>query len=209
MEHLVEAITKSISMAGLVQVEVSARHVHLSQADMEILFGPGAKLTPKRELSQWGQFLAEERVNLIGSRSKKSNVAVLGPVRKDTQVELSRSDCIELGIQAPIRESGDVEGSGSITIEGSCGSLFIRQGVIIAQNHIHVPSNLAKSLGLMDKERVSVHVLSERPVIFRNVIIRVSDDFRFRMHIDFDEANAANVSGLVFGKIIKNTNGGL
>ncbi len=209
MEQLVEAITKSISMAGLVQVEVSARHVHLSQADMEILFGPGAKLTPKRDLSQQGQFLAEERVNLIGSRSKKSNVAVLGPVRKETQVELSRSDCVEMGIQAPIRESGVVEGSASITIEGPYGSLLICQGVIIAQNHIHVPGDLAKSLGLMDKERVSVHVLSERPVIFRNVIIRVSDQFRFRMHIDFDEANAANVSGFVFGKIIKNTNGGL
>ncbi len=208
MEQLVEAIANSISMAGLVQVEVSARHVHLSQADLEILFGPGAKLTPKRELSQWGQYLAEERVNLIGSRSKKSNVAVLGPVRKETQVELSKSDCVELGIQAPIRESGDVGGSGSVAIEGPCGSLEIRQGVIIAQNHIHIPGKLAESLGLKDKERVSVHVFSERPVIFRNVIIRVSDSFRFRMHIDFDEANAASVNGFVFGKIIKSTERG-
>jgi putative phosphotransacetylase len=205
MEQLVEAIANSISMAGMVQVEVSARHVHLSQADLEILFGPGAKLNPRRELSQWGQYLAEERVNLIGSRSKKSNVAVLGPVRKETQVELSKSDCVELGIQAPIRESGDVGGSGSVTIEGPCGSLEIRQGVIIAHNHIHIPGKLAESLGLKDKERVSVHVFSERPVVFRNVIIRVSDNFRFRMHIDFDEANAASVNGFVFGKIIKNT----
>lgn len=205
MEQLVEAIVNSISMAGLVQVEVSARHVHLSQADLEILFGPGAALTPKRELSQWGQFLAEERVNLIGLKTKKANVAVLGPVRKETQVELSKSDCIELGINAPIRESGDVSGSGKIIIEGPCGTLDINQGVIIAHSHIHIPCEIAKELGVKDKERVSVHVFSERPVIFRNVIIRVSNNFRFRMHIDFDEANAAEISGFVFGKIIKNT----
>lgn len=204
MEQLVEAIVNSISMAGLVQVEVSARHVHLSQADLEILFGPGAMLNPKRELSQWGQFLAEERVNLIGPKTKKANVAVLGPIRKDTQVELSKSDCIELGISAPIRESGDVDGSGRILIEGPCGTLEINQGVIIAHSHIHIPCDIARELGVRDKERVSVHVFSERPVIFRNVIIRISNNFRFRMHIDFDEANAAAISGFVFGKIIKN-----
>ena len=204
MEQLVEAIVNSISMAGLVQVEVSARHVHLSKADLEILFGPGAALTPKRELSQWGQFLAEERVNLIGPKTKKINVAVLGPVRKETQVEVSKSDCIELGINAPVRESGDVSGSGRIIIEGPCGTLDINQGVIIAHSHIHIPCEIARELGLKDKEQVSVHVFSERPVIFRNVIIRVSNNFRFRMHIDFDEANAASISGFVFGKIMKN-----
>lgn len=205
MEQLLEAIIKGLSMAGLVQVEVSARHIHLSQTDLEILFGSGTVLTPKRELSQWGQFLAEERVTLIGPKAKKSNVAVLGPVRKETQVELSKSDCIELGINAPIRESGDISGSGRILIEGPCGTLEIHQGVIIAHSHVHVPFVIAKELGLKDKERVSVHVFSERPVVFRNVVIRVSKDFRFRMHIDFDEANAAGISGFVLGKIIKST----
>jgi putative phosphotransacetylase len=205
MEQLVEAIVNSLSNAGLVQVEVSARHVHLSQADLEILFGPGAVLNPKRELSQRGQFLAEERINLIGQKMKRNNVAVLGPVRKETQVEISKSDCIELGINAPIRESGDVSGSGQIVIEGTQGNLIIKQGVIIAQSHIHVPCDIAEALGLKDKERVNVHVFSERSVIFRNVIIRVNDNFRFRMHIDFDEANAAAIRGFVLGKIIKNT----
>lgn len=205
MEQLVEAIVNSISMAGLVQVEVSARHVHLSQGDLEILFGPGAALTPKRELSQWGQFLAEERVNLIGPKSMRMKVAVLGPVRKETQIELSRSDCMELGVSAPIRESGDVSESGKIILEGPCGILESKQGVIIAHSHIHIPCDIARELGLKEKERVSVQVFSERPVIFRNVIIRVSNNYRFRMHIDFDEANAAAVNGFVFGKIIKST----
>ncbi|MGB4661926.1 MAG: PduL/EutD family phosphate acyltransferase, partial [Mobilitalea sp.] len=135
-----------------------------------------------------------------------SNVAVLGPVRKETQVELSKRDCVELGISAPIRESGDVSGSGSILMKGPCGTLEITQGVIIAHSHIHVPIEIAKELGLKDKERVSVHVFSERPVVFQNVIIRVSNNFRFRMHIDFDEANASAVSGFVLGKIIKSMN---
>jgi putative phosphotransacetylase len=206
MEQLVETIVKNLYKAGLVQIEVSARHVHLSQADLEILFGPGAVLTPKRDLSQTGQFLAEERVNLIGPKGKKNTIAVLGPVRKETQVELSKSDCVELGIHAPIRESGDVGGSGRIQIEGPCGTLEISQGVIIAHNHIHVPCNIAEVLGLKDKDRVSVQVFSERPVIFSDVIIRVSSSFKFRMHIDFDEANAAAISGFVLGKIIQNTN---
>lgn len=206
MEQIIDAVVKNLSKEGLVQVEVSARHVHLSQKDLEILFGPGSELTPKRELSQWGQFLAEERVNLVGQKLRKNNIAVLGPVRKETQVELSKSDCIELGVQAPIRESGDVSGSGEILIEGPYGTLEISQGVIIAHSHVHVPSEIAKELDLKDKERVCVHVFSERPVVFRNVIIRVSDSFRFRMHIDFDEANAAAVNGFVLGKIIRNEN---
>lgn len=205
MEQIVEAVVKNLSKAGLVQVEVSARHVHLSQVDLEILFGPGVKLTPKRELSQWGQFLAEERVNLIGQKVRKNNVAILGPVREETQVELSKSDCMELGVQAPIRESGNVNGSGDIIIEGPCGTLEIKQGVIIAHSHVHVPFEIAKELDLKDKERVCVYVFSERPVVFKDVIIRVSNSFRFRMHIDFDEANAAAVSGFVLGKIIQKT----
>ncbi len=203
MDQLVDSIIHSIHKEGLVQVEVSARHVHLSKADLEILFGAGATLTFKRDLSQPGQFLAEERVNLIGKKASKHNVAILGPERSETQVELSRSDCIELGILAPLRESGDVDGTGEITIVGPCGELHLKQGVIIAKNHIHVPIEVAKMLELKDKELVNVQVFSERPVVFTNVLIRISDKFRFRMHIDFDEANAAAISGFVVGKIIK------
>ena len=129
-------------------------------------------------------------------------MAVLGPVRSATQVELSVSDCVSLGVKAPLRESGDVEGSGPITIEGPAGSISITQGTIVAHNHIHVPTDVARMLDLKDKEHVSVKILSERPVTFEDVIIRVSDAFTFRMHIDFDEANAASVSGFTLGKII-------
>lgn len=202
MEQLVEAVGKALCKAGLVQIEVSARHVHLSEADLETLFGVGATLTPKRELSQPGQYLCEERVNLIGPKMKKSNVAILGPTRPNTQVELSRSDCIEFGLKAPIRESGQVAGSGKIIIEGPKGQIEIEEGVIIAHNHIHVPVEVAKELGLKDKERVSVQAYSDRPVLFQNVIIRVSSQFKFRMHIDFDEANAAAISGFVLGRIM-------
>jgi len=206
VRNIVEDIIQTIHKEGLVQVEVSARHVHLSKTDLETLFGAGATLTPKRDLSQPGQFLSEERVNLIGNKGRKNSVAILGPVRKHTQVELSKSDCIELGIQAPLRESGDVEETGEVILEGPCGTLSISQGVIIAKNHIHIPSDIANTLKLRDKEYVNVHIFSERPVIFTNVIIRISDNFRFRMHIDFDEANAAAVSGFVLGKIMQKVN---
>ena len=202
MEQLIEQVMDTMTKAGLVQVEVSARHVHLTDQDVEVLFGKGAVLHEKRPLSQKGQYLSEERVTLIGPKGKKERVAVLGPVRSATQVELSVSDCVSLGVKAPLRESGDVEGSGPITIEVPAGSISITQGTIVAHNHIHVPTDVARMLDLKDKEHVSVKILSERPVTFEDVIIRVSDAFTFRMHIDFDEANAASVSGFTLGKII-------
>ena len=211
MEQIVSAVMDAVHRAGLVEVEVSARHVHLSQADVEVLFGPGARLEPKRPLSQPGQFLSEQRVTLVGPKGRKERVAVLGPARKATQVELSKSDCMELGVKAPVRESGDVagsgalngDGSGAITIEGPCGTLELKEGVIIAHNHIHVTAPDSKLLDLKDKQRVSVAVMSERPVIFQDVIIRVSTEFSCKMHIDVDEANAALVSGFTLGKIIR------
>lgn len=150
-----------------------------------------------------GQFLSEERVTLTGPKGKKERVAVLGPVRKATQVELSVSDCVALGVQAPLRESGDVKGSAPMIIEGPAGSIAISEGTIVAHNHIHVPTEVAKMLQISDKEHVSVKILSERPVTFDDVIVRVSDAFNFRMHIDFDEANAASVRGFTLGKIIR------
>ena len=217
MEQIVSAVMDAVHRAGLVEVEVSARHVHLSQADVEVLFGPGARLEPKRPLSQPGQFLSEQRVTLVGPKGRKERTAVLGPVRGaaqvalsaadlehiGTQVELSKSDCMELGVKAPVRESGDVAGSGAITIEGPCGTLELKEGVIIAHNHIHVTAPDSKLLDLKDKQRVSVAVMSERPVIFQDVIIRVSTEFSCKMHIDVDEANAALVSGFTLGKIIR------
>lgn len=203
MQNLMDQIVGAITRSGLVEVEVSARHIHLSERDMQILFGDGASLTPKRDLSQPGQYLSEERVNLIGTKGRKEHVAILGPVRSSTQVELSKSDCVELGVTAPLRESGDVKGSGSIIVEGPCGTINLTEGVIIAQNHVHVPPETAQMLELKDKQRVCVEIMSERPIIFKNVLIRVHKNFTFRMHIDFDEANAAAVNGFTLGKIIK------
>lgn len=203
MEQIVSAVMNAIHNAGMVEVEVSARHVHLTQTDVELLFGQGAQLIPVRPLSQPGQYLSEQRVTLVGSKGKKERVAVLGPVRKDTQVELSKSDCVELGVTAPVRESGDIKGSGAITIVGPCGTLQISEGVIIARNHIHVSAADSLKLGLKDKQKVSVEVLTERPIIFKDVVVRVSDQFRCKMHIDFDEANAAMVSGFTLGRIIR------
>jgi putative phosphotransacetylase len=202
MEQLVEKVIQTILKSGLVEVEVSARHVHLTEKDVEVLFGKGAVLHDKRPLSQKGQFLCEERVNLIGPKGRKDRVAVLGPVRKDTQIELSMSDCIELGIKAPLRESGDVAGSAPAILEGPEGTLEIKQGVIMAHNHIHVPPDIAAGIGVKDKEHVSVQIFSYRPMTFDNVIIRISEAFCFRMHIDFDEANAAAVNGFTLGKIL-------
>ena len=203
MKQFIESVVDSIVQSGLVEVEVSARHVHLTQEDVELLFGKGAVLHPKRPLSQPGQFLSEERVTLIGPKGKKERVAVLGPVRKATQVELSISDCVALGIKAPVRESGDLRDAGPVVIEGPKGTLAASSAVIVARAHVHVPPQVAAKLDLQDKERVSVQIMTERPVTFDNVVIRVSDQFRYKMHIDFDEANAAQVSGFTLGKILK------
>ena len=195
MRDLTAAVVDAIHMAGFVEIEVSAKHVHLTQEDVEVLFGKGAKLEPKRPSNQ--------RVTLIGPKRSMERVAVLGPVRSATQVELSKSDCVALGVDAPIRESGDIAGSGSITIQGPCGSLEVKEGVIIAHNHIHVTEEDSIKMNLKDKDRVAVEVYSDRPVIFNDVIIRVSKNFACRMHIDFDEANAASVSGFTLGRIIR------
>lgn len=200
---IVSSVLKAIDQAGLVIIEVSAKHVHLSSEDVERLFGAGKKLTRKRDLSQPGQYLCEERVKLIGPKgSMMANVAVLGPERKKTQVELSKSDCFALGVTAPVRDSGDIAGSGSVTIEGPAGSITIPEGVIIASRHIHVPAQYAAKHGLKDGQLVDVEAITDRPVIFKDVLLRVSDKFNYRMHIDFDEANGSGVGGFTLGRVI-------
>lgn len=203
MNNVVDIILKELQKAGVLVVEVSARHVHLSADDLETLFGKGAKLTPKRELSQPGQYLSEERITVIGPKGKKERTAILGPVRSETQVELSRTDCAELGIKAPLRESGNVKGSGAVTLVGPAGELQLSQGVIVAHNHIHLTPEDALIMGVKDEQRVGVEVLTDRSLVFKDVVIRVSERFRSRMHIDFDEANAAMVDGFTLGRIIK------
>jgi len=203
MQNLIAAVLEAIPKSGLVEVEVSARHVHLTQADVETLFGPGMTLTPKRPLSQPGQFLCEERVALVGPKGRRERVAILGPIRAKTQIELSKSDCVELGIKAPVRLSGDVEGSGPIRLEGPKGALDLSEGVIVAHNHIHLTPETAEIMNLRDQQHVAVEMVTDRPLVFEDVIVRVSRKSRNKMHIDFDEANAAQVSGFTLGKVIR------
>ncbi len=184
-------------------VETSARHVHLSAEHMAVLFGEGAKLTLKRELSQPGQFLSEERVSIVGPKSRMDNVAVLGPERKATQVELSLTDARALGVTAPVRESGDVAGSGSITVVGPKGSVELAEGVIAAKRHIHLLPQTAEKYGLENGQTVKVTVEGARALTYDEVVIRVSEKFADAMHVDIDEANAAGLSGVVYGIVTK------
>lgn len=203
-EQIVGTVIDSVRNAGLVQIEVSARHVHLDKKCMDILFGEGHTLTAVRELSQPGQYLSEERVDVIGPKGSFKHVAVLGPERPHVQVEVSSSDCFALGITAPIRQSGDTKGSASVTLVGPCGQVTIDEGAIIALRHVHMTPDDAERLGLVDNQIVSVEVLSDdRSLVFNDVVIRVSPKFRTRMHVDTDEAGAAHISGFTLGRIIK------
>lgn len=190
-------------MSKEVLVEISARHVHVSEKDLEILFGEGYKLTPKKDLSQPGQFACEERVTVVGPKRELKGVSILGPCRPETQVELSATDARSIGISAPIRESGDVEGSGACKLVGPCGEVELEKGVIIAKRHIHMTTADAAKYGLVDKQVVEVAVKTDgRSLTFGDVVVRVSDSYALAMHIDTDEANAALVPGSCMGDII-------
>lgn len=184
-------------------IETSARHVHLSQSDLDKLFGEGYQLTKKRDLSQPGQFISEEKVQVIGPKSSFPKVSILGPVRSATQVELSLTDARSIGVAAPVRESGKIAGSGSAKLVGPCGEIELSEGVIAAQRHIHVTPEEAKKMGLSDSQIVSVKTVGGgRALTFSDVVVRVSENFVTRMHIDTDEANAAGITGEVEGEII-------
>lgn len=190
-------------MAKKIMIETSARHVHLSDEHIEILFGKGAALTNKKELSQPGQFACEERVKLVGSKKEIANVIILGPARPASQVEISLTDARTLGINAPIRESGDVAGSGVCKIVGPAGEVELAEGVIVAKRHIHLTPETAEEFGVKDQQVVAVKMTNDyRSTIFGDVVIRVSPKFAPAMHIDTDEANAAAISGECYGEII-------
>ena len=172
-------------------VEVSARHVHLTDKDVERLFGEGRTLTYVRDLSQPGQFVSEERVSIVGPKRTLANVVILGPTRPESQVEVSLTDCFTLGQVAPVRESGDLEGSAPIVLEGPCGQITLDKGLIVAKRHVHMTPEVAEEFGVTDKEIVKVRVDTERPVIFDDVVVRVSPKYALAMHVDTDEANAA------------------
>ena len=191
-------------MADKFLVETSARHVHLSPADVETLFGKGYKLTVKKMLSQPGQFACEERIKLVGPKKEMPNVIILGPERKQTQVEISLTDARMLGVAAPIRESGVLEGSGAIKLVGPCGEVDLTEGVIAAQRHIHMTPEDAEKFGVADKDIVSVKLDTEgRALVFGDVVVRVSSSYATAMHIDTDESNAAAAAGVIYGEIVK------
>lgn len=183
-------------------IETSARHVHVTAETLEALFGEGYRLTPKKELSQTGQFAANERVTVVGPKREQAGVSILGPCRAADQVEISATDARSLGIDAVVRESGDIEGTPGCRLVGPCGEVELSKGVIVAKRHIHMTPGDAAEMGVSDREIVSVKAESEqRSCIFGDVVVRVSEDFALAMHIDTDESNAAY--GVREGYIVK------
>ena len=185
-------------------IETSARHVHVTQETLEVLFGKGAELTVKKMLSQPGQYASEQKVEVVGPKGTLK-CSILGPVRKGDQVEVSFTDARTLGIVAPVRESGDTAGSAPCKLVGPCGEVELAEGVIVAKRHIHMTPADAEEFGVKDKDIVSVKVVNEtgRGLTFHDTVVRVNPNFALAMHIDTDEANAGRLSGQVFGEIVK------
>lgn len=192
-------------MANQVLVEISARHVHLSKEDLEVLFGEGYELTVKKMLSQPGQYACEERVRVVGTKGEFPAVSILGPTRKETQIELSLTDARSIGVAAPVRESGDLEGSGACKLVGPAGEIELAQGVVAAKRHIHATTKDAEELGIENGQIVSVEIPTSngRNLTFGDVVVRVSDSYALAMHIDTDEANAAGMAPNTMGTIVK------
>jgi putative phosphotransacetylase len=180
-----------VDMSKTVPVGVSARHIHLTQEHIEILFGQGYQLTEFKPLSQPGQFAANEQVAVIGSKGQFDKVRILGPARPASQLEISRTDSFAIGVKAPVRESGNIEGTPGIKVVGPAGEIELEQGVIVAARHIHFHTSDAEKWGIKDKQLLKVRLGGERGLVLENVIARVSDNFALDMHIDTDEANAA------------------
>lgn len=201
---VMEAMNKDKEESGFaVPIGVSARHIHLTQKDVETLFGTGYQLTKKKEL-MGGQYASNEVVTIVGLKLRAmENVRILGPVRKASQVEISATDAIKLGIKAPIRESGDIKGSSPIAVVGPKGVIYLNEGCIIAKRHIHMSPEDAKTAGVKNGDVVSVKVENERGTTFNHVSIRVDESFTLEMHIDTDEANAAKISTGTTAVIIK------
>jgi len=176
-----------------VPVGLSNRHIHLTEEHIEALFGKGYQLTPMKDLSQPGQYACEEKVDVVGPKGTLKGVRVLGPARKATQIEISLADSYVLGVNPPIRDSGDLAGSPGAKIVGPNGEVTIDEGVIVAARHIHMTPEDAEQFGLADKDLVSVKVEGKRGLIFHNVLVRVSPSYKLEMHLDLEEGNAAGV----------------
>ena len=196
MERIVEQVLKRL----FIPLEASGRHVHVTEAQAQVLFGH--KLTPKRPLSQPGQYLANERVTVVGPKGEFQQVAVLGPERKEGQVEISLTDGKILGITPPVRLSGDIAHTPGAVLEGPCGKVILEQGVIAAQRHIHMTPEDAAHFGVSDRQVVRLQVYTERPLIFDDTVVRVSPQFETFVHLDYDEANACGFCAGDLGRIL-------
>lgn len=198
IEQITKLVMEMLQREGgkegyMVPVGVSARHVHLTQAHVEALFGDGYQLTKKKEL-MGGQFASNEQVTIVGTKLRAiENVRILGPVRKFSQVEISRTDAMKLGVSAPLRDSGDIAGSAPIAVVGPKGAIYLKEGCIVARRHIHMSPQDARAAGVRDKDVVSVVADNPRGTTFDEVLVRVDDSFTLEMHIDTDEANASNI----------------
>ena len=196
IQSLTEAVLKNI----FIEMESSGRHVHVTKDQALQLFGH--TLTPERPLSQPGQWVAKERVTVIGPKGEFQHVAVLGPERKEAQVEISLTDARTLGVKAPVRPSGDVRNSPGAVLRGPCAEVVIPIGVIVAQRHIHITPEDAARFGVKDKQVVQLQTYTDRPLVFGDVLVRVSPDFATRVHLDFDEANACGYRCGDLGRIL-------
>lgn len=196
LEQLVNAVMKNV----FVELEASGRHVHVTDRQAEILFGHG--LTPERPLSQPGQFAAKERLTVAGPKGRLERVAVLGPPRKEAQVEISLTDGRTLGITPPVRLSGDVANTPGVTLIGPCGRVELSRGVMAARRHIHVHPEDAARMGLRDKQQVRLQTYTRRPVIFEDVTVRVHPEYQTAVHLDYDEANACGFQKGDLGRIL-------
>ncbi|MFY2308534.1 phosphate propanoyltransferase [Lysinibacillus fusiformis] len=206
VEEVLQQVLKNQSSPphdGKIPIGVSARHVHLAQAEVEQLFGENYQLTPKFELSQPGQFAAEETVVIAGPKGSIERVRILGPARSLSQVEVSWTDAMKLGIKPPLRISGDIQGSSSVTLIGPKGSVVLNEGLIIAQAHIHMSPEDSAKFNVMDGQSVQIKVEGIRPIILSNVVIRVSERYRLEMHIDTDEANAGLIQQGTVAEIVQ------
>ena len=194
------ALTDALLQNIFIEMEASGRHVHVTKEQAQILFGHG--LTPDKPLSQPGQWAAKERLTVIGPKGAFQNVAVLGPERKEAQVEISLTDGRTLGVNPPVRASGAVKDSPGAVLRGPCGEVTLKEGVIAAQRHIHITPADAARFGVTDKQIVKLQTYTDRPLIFGDVLVRVSDRFATRVHLDYDEANACGFQKGDLGRIL-------
>lgn len=203
VNNIIDEVIRRVKEEAFIEVEASGRHVHLSQEDLEKLFGKGYELTKIKDLSQPGQYACKERITLTGPKGSIHNVIVLGPTRPETQVEVSLTDALSLGVKPPVAQSGNLNGTPGIKLESETGSVELSKGLMAAQRHIHVAAKDAAKFNVVDNEVVKVKVFGDRPLIFDDVVVRVSEKFNTNMHIDFDEANACGFKNGTLARIIK------